>query len=360
MRQRMALLVEHEARARGESVAVTAARHGISRLSERKLLPSGKVSPAEVNHSAFCLAAAGLQSRISKKLEEQRIPHLFLKGLSTSFLLYEDFFARQFGDVDVMVAPENSLAAMAQLEEMGLRKTYPSGLSPAQQVAQLRFGKAQCLQDSTSQISVDLHWRSLSHWIGYEVLPFEDIHTRSQILEWKGFGSWRTLGPADLLVFLALHGAQDGWRTLKHHHDFCRALELYRPFWETALCYSAMRRPMLEQAGVLMGELYGVSVLPTQPLSEDAAVSRWLGIVLQEADPNHRLLAPSLMSGSWRAKVLKALNTLLLPAVDDIQSVRLPVSALELYRLARAVRLIIKLMARSRPQRATYRERPCS
>ena len=127
----------------GRSLVRAAEYHGVrgylqgfsgvwERLSHSEMEP-GDNQRYRVEQSAFALKVAGFQEVVGGVLNAHGIRFLGLKGLSLSQLLYGDICRREFGDLDLLVAPKDALRAIELFEQRshsvtetrGARIAYP-------------------------------------------------------------------------------------------------------------------------------------------------------------------------------------------------------------------------------------------
>ena len=304
-----------------------------------------------IRNAGFSLKVAAFQDRVLSALDEAGIKALGIKGVSLSMLLYEDLAGREFGDADVLVATEDAQKAFRVCQELGLRAAYPMGLSPVQQAAHFRYGKAQNFRGSDLAQSLDLHWRPLSPWLGHGLLEFEQLWQTSQRLEREGLKPWRTLGNSATVAFMALHACQDGWPKMKGLLDLCVAVDKLDFSWDEVLHLASFRRPLVERAVELCVWLLGISH-PGQMTHHfkdyQHAFDYWVTQSIADDTPQRKLLRPELWSCQSSVAITKAFWALLNPSVEDIQSVSLPNQLVSLYPLVRAFRLVTKAISRSR------------
>jgi putative nucleotidyltransferase-like protein len=305
----------------------------------------------ELRKAAFALSIAGFQERLGKELNSRGIRFLSLKGLSLSKLLHGNITSRAFGDLDLLIHPSDAVATLCLLEDLGLVRTYPRALTPGQDLALVRFGKAQNLAQPNTSLSLDLHWRLLSSWIGSDLLPFAQVWERSQELERQGLSPWRTLGNADTIVFVALHGFQDGWFRLKQLLDFALALQVLDYDWNEVMQLAGPRAVLVEMATELTCRLLGIQ----QPgpktrhySSDEQAYEDWLKMATSPRTPQGWLLKRRFWSCPLPEALQRTLKGLLTPSLEDICSVSLPPSLVSAYPLVRGWRLLTKAISSER------------
>jgi hypothetical protein len=280
-------------------------------------------------------------------LNAHGIRFLGLKGLSLSQLLYGDICRREFGDLDLLVAPKDALRAIELLEAEGFVRTYPSGFSPAQNLALVRYGKAQNLYRKASSLSLDLHWKLVSSWVGDDLYPFEELWDRSIELHRQGMTPWRTLGPEDTLVFLAMHGFQDGFPRLKQLLDLSQALDSLDFDLERALTIAGPRAALVEIAVELVTWILDSGGNSKHFSSRTEARNFWLELATKDRTPQSHLLRLEYWSCSTPEALRRSVKAMLTPALDDLSSLSLPSALIGLYPFLRVFRLVKKAWERS-------------
>lgn len=98
----------------------------IERVAPR--LDPGVVEQAEVQQMDVAALSVRLEQsllQVATVLEDAGVTFAVLKGLATAHIDYEDPGQRQFGDVDLLVDPDELRAAREALERKGWRQAYP-------------------------------------------------------------------------------------------------------------------------------------------------------------------------------------------------------------------------------------------
>ncbi len=314
--------------------------------------PREGIQPAQqyrLETAASALRLAAFQESVLKSLNSSGIQALAVKGLSLSLTLYGDISAREFGDIDLLVSPQDALRAVEVLEADGLHRSYPGKMKPGQEFAFFKYLKAQNLVASEGRGQLDLHWRLLSSWVGVDLLPFEELWGRSKVLERDGLTPWRSLGDVDNLVFAALHGFQDGWPKLKQFLDLAVALEVLDFDWSEVLRVAGYRAVLVEQAVEMCVRLFDIphpAQLTHHFRDFEHALSVWLKMAQSPKSPQSKLLHPRYWSCQSSEAIVRSLDALFCPAIDDIQSIELPSRLAPGYRAVRFFRLIKKALER--------------
>jgi hypothetical protein len=89
-------------------------------------------------------------------LEAKGIPALLLKGVALQETLYPSLDLRRMGDIDLLVHPEDAVAALKILQRLGYHRSSPE-LWPG---SDLKFENEAVLQrDTPARVLVELHWQ---------------------------------------------------------------------------------------------------------------------------------------------------------------------------------------------------------
>jgi hypothetical protein len=129
-------------------------------------------------------------------LEFEGIAYAVLKGVATAHLDHVDPVRRQFGDVDLLVAPTDLARTCVLLDEVGWRQAYP--LPPHHE----RFTHAVTLT-SGGITELDLHQRIAHRSLGL-LVPTNDLLAQRRPAEIAGQRLW-ALGDFDRLIHAGLH-----------------------------------------------------------------------------------------------------------------------------------------------------------
>jgi hypothetical protein len=119
-----------------------------------------------------------------------------LKGAATAHLDYPDASLRQYGDVDLLVAPQHFSSACSMLAERGWLQAYPLPRHHE------RFTHAITLRNA-QRVEIDLHQRIAHRAIGL-LVPAEELLSGS--IEYEVAGTTLSaLSQTDRLIHAALH-----------------------------------------------------------------------------------------------------------------------------------------------------------
>ena len=292
--------------------------------------------------AAYSLQAAAFQELVASQLQMAGIRALWLGGLSLSRLLYGDISRREFEGLKVLVSPLDVEATEQILQELGFTHDA-TDFGPGQQAARLRWGH---FQEWTHQsgLKLTLRWRLFSHWIGSDWLPFEEIWERSRELDWEGLSDWRTLGPADTMLYLGLRAFESGWCHLQHSLDLAVALERLEFTWDEVRELAGPRAGMMERSVELVVRLLGVphpQKMTYHYGDHEQALEAWSTLAESHERPRQRLLAPENWSCDPSQALRRRLLALTAPEPEDIREWRLPPALLFLYPVFKGIRLLL-------------------
>jgi hypothetical protein len=210
------------------------------------------------------LALAGELARLAKKFAAAGIPVVALKGPALALELFGDVAARDPGDIDLLVHPEQLTATDRLLVDAGYQR-------PAVWDAAFAAGKAAKLYRRNYHIEyyrpgdgimVEVHWR----WYGIEQIANVD-----EALFWDGLreleiGNTSVLVPAwpVQLLYLSFHAAKHQCEHFKWLHDLAWLLPKVEPAVIDAAMENASRFGIanLAAAPLLCLEKLGVARLP--------------------------------------------------------------------------------------------------
>jgi len=154
---------------------------------------------------------------LDKIFTENGIQLLVLKGITLSYLLYNDPNLRPCADLDILVKNEKMHRAKECLVQAGYSFTE----------------KKQTLQ-SSSYNQISHHWRFYNKQRGIHLelhnklaplnrsirIPMEGIWQRAQSIILEGHNYYLVMDPVDLVLYMSVHNAMDKWESLLHINDF--------------------------------------------------------------------------------------------------------------------------------------------
>jgi hypothetical protein len=150
---------------------------------------------------------------LHRLLDVANIPALSIKGASLAERIYGAQTVKQARDIDVLVAPDQALKAIAWLEGHGYVLSRPTDkLSPRQRRAIVRYGREVELVHPARWHFVELTWRLTYNM---QLLRGLDARSPAQQIALPDGTMLRTLQDDDLFAYLCVHGATHAWFRLK-------------------------------------------------------------------------------------------------------------------------------------------------
>jgi hypothetical protein len=359
-----------------DELLAAAERHSVSPLLARHLaaLPDG--APPQVlaalreRSDRNALRNVFLTRHLAEllqRLSAEGVRAMPIKGPVLAIAAYGDLALREFGDLDVVVHPDDFDHARSLLAGWGYAPK--AQLTSAGERALRASDHHLPLVSADGQVEVELHW-SLGRgrlgrddaWVWSNVRPVSILGMELPSLSWSA-----------LLVYLCAHGASHGWGNLGWIRDVAGVLlsnaeGRLRDAPRLAAAASARRRLALGVA--LAHELLGA------PIPEE--LGRGIDRTITDDRPVRRLLnevraALRAESGAtlleWLAfqcrtrdtmsdRVSYCAHVLAAPHVADVEWISLPHPLRWAYYVTRPVRLVAKRLRRipvPRRQRAPHR-----
>lgn len=273
-------------------------------------------------------------------LDEAAVPAIPYKGPVLSEVAHGDPGARQYGDVDLVVSPDDFDRACAALETDGYRATKALN------------ALGETVLETGDGAVVEVHSHLLPKFFP-TTLPFADVWRRRSSVE-VGGRQVPALAPADRFLVLCVHGTRHHWCRLGWVHDVATLVAGDQVPWDDVRARAADLRC---ERHLLVGcwlarELYDVSL----PKSVAAGIDGdetvpTLGaraVTLLEDHDSPTPTERAEYSYQWRAlrtradRLRFALNLATIPSADDVASVDLPEPLNPLYRVVRPTRLAVR------------------
>lgn len=200
-------------------------RHRVHGLARRALRTADVALPASVEATlskqardiAICnVAMATEYVALDQALAAAGIPALFVKGLTLAQLAYGDLGIKANHDIDILVAPNDLLPAVAVIEAAGFCMIVP-GKARARIASWHRYSKESSWRHGGTGRIIDLHTALTDSPLS---LVGVGLGSPSQRVAIAGARGVATLTRDDLFAYLAVHGASSGWQRLKWIADF--------------------------------------------------------------------------------------------------------------------------------------------
>ncbi|MEB0141191.1 MULTISPECIES: nucleotidyltransferase family protein [unclassified Undibacterium] len=152
-------------------------------------------------------------------------PVFVMKGLDVALRAYHDLAARDVGDIDLLVEPENLRAAYQMLATHG----WTSNTSSFE-----KFFTSKILRNISYDIGLyragfpklELHWRPT-----YNPYEFSMAHLNSSSISRLANTGLAGFNAEDLLIYLCVHGSKHGWGRLKWLYDLPNVIEQIELDW---------------------------------------------------------------------------------------------------------------------------------
>jgi hypothetical protein len=152
---------------------------------------------------------------IQRLLKTAGIRVIALKGVSLSVAAFGNLAMRYVGDIDLLIDPSDAERADTILRESGLKRQEPAALlTRRRQSFYIRFHKDYTYSAEARGFEIDLHWRLL-----------RDRHASANIIGsiYESDPPTLTIGSIEIpvltfeqcVVYLAVHGAMEGWARWK-------------------------------------------------------------------------------------------------------------------------------------------------
>lgn len=218
------------------SLLVAAARfHGVAGCllhSLRHVLPAGSPIVTGLEELYLVSLASHLQvlaelPPVADALDAKRIPWMVLKGPVLAEVIYRRADLRAYGDLDLLVAPEDFESALSALEQAGYRVQDRNW----DLLLRRMLGEVQLL--SPRGTPIDLHWHPLNEVTMRESFPIDAraLFARVRRVE-VGGRSVRTPSAPHTLAYLALHSARSGGNRLVWLKDLEQSILFDHPPWD--------------------------------------------------------------------------------------------------------------------------------
>jgi hypothetical protein len=297
------------------------------------------------------LLLSGHLERIVRGLGELGVSPIVMKGPAVGAALYPEAELRTFGDLDLVVTPDEADDAMGFLKASGFLARYD--LSGSRERMFRRTHPAMPFHHPRDGAWVDLHWGLARRVLGVP-LPAEALQSETEVVQVRGTAV-RVLRPGFLLITLCIHGTKHGpfpWPRLKWISDIDGFLHTHPDLdWdgvlEQARAIGSERMVLLglELARTLLGSPVPSKLAPS--LDADPTLKSWVddigtrlfdrseeGFSLQE-----RVVFDLWIRDRYRDKARYLLRRVLTPGERDWEPIGLPRGLTFLYVPMRLVRL---------------------
>lgn len=260
------------------------ARHRVTPLVVQALTVSKVAVPNRLMESARQITRQTLNIiaasiRLAKGFEQNGIKTVALKGPALSQRLYGVPTQREMHDCDLLVAPDDFMAARALLEDQGFVAVGAPAASASAQVIRAWMGQQKdvYLIDVVGEVVVELHHRLRPN---AAILTGLGVRNATETVS-LGAHPMRFFDNRDLFAYLAAHGTEHLWFRLKWVADLQVLLGKFdqrsiETLYQHACALGVGRSSRIALA--LTRQLYGQPLPPTieAAIADDPQVDRWL------------------------------------------------------------------------------------
>lgn len=287
--------------------------------------------------------------KLVQVLEGVGVPVIALKGPALAIEAFGDIALRQFGDLDLLIPESAFRAAVDALESEGYR---PRRFRKSKKESERFVDLEDEFVNPESPALLDIHTSLVPSFIG-QFLSYDELERSSRRVTLLGT-EVQTLGPAELLLFLCVHGAKHGWRLLSWLCDIAGLLKLQRASVDSAHAIELAERLGYRRA-LLLGPALAARILdapiPAELISaahDDAVVRRlaagisariFQGLEHRPTLYQDWVVPLRLMEGS-QARLRYAIGRALTPTVQDRELIDLGRHLYPLYLMVRPFRLL--------------------
>ena len=170
--------------------------------------------------------------RIVSHLESAGIKAVPYKGPVLAQALYGAVTQRQFGDLDILVLPDDVPKAKAALRHLGYEPALE--LAPQIEATYIETGYEYSFGSTHGQNLLELQWRILPRFYSVD-FDVADLFDRAKKINF-GERSIRTLRAEDLLLVLSVHAAKHVWVQLSWLCDIAQLVNSRQLDWNAIQC----------------------------------------------------------------------------------------------------------------------------
>jgi len=297
-------------------------------------------------------------ARISDAFRKSGLEVLAHKGPALAQFLYGDVALRQYGDLDLLVQPNDVPGAIARLRQVGYEPQLQ--LSPRQARAYLASGYEYVFGLRGQKNLVELQWQIVPYFYSVN-FNLEAMFKRSIGLAVEGV-RMQVLWREDLMLALCVHAAKHGWAQLGMLRDIA-ALAASGTYWHQVLAAArSVGAHRMVCISMLLAERLGCVLAPDMGSADeirpakaiaDRLISRLVAGEQVNPDSFRYFYDWWRYRERWRERERFISRLALTPSVGEWQSVGLPDALFPLYHAVRIGRLswrgLSKTIFRSTP-----------
>lgn len=218
---------------------------------------AGRVAAMATRSAAHHLAGIADLARLARILDGEQVRWCTMKGPVVAEVLHGGAGLRGYGDLDVLVAPDDLLRVVTLLEDAGAQvidRHWRTLLAWRHTQLHLRLW---------ASTTLDLHWHLLNEWYDRDAFSFDTDTLLAGVHRVQLDGvQVPTLGAADTLIHLCVHAAVAGGQRLMWLRDIQLAARSEDVDWQVVGTRAAATRTrlvtatMLTQAGTALGDAH--------------------------------------------------------------------------------------------------------
>jgi hypothetical protein len=225
--------------------------------------PAAALHAGSVANAHNCLQRTADLFSLNRVFREQQVDLRIFKGIPLAISAFRDPTLRDTGDIDLLVAEKDIFPASEILRTQGYLRFEPqTRLTPRRLRSYLAHQKDFSFEHPQTSVVIDLHWRLFRN-------PWLPANARLEQVgeDWINLGSERipTLPAPQLLLYLCVHGALDGWLRLKWLADIAallRTMDAQQLRSTAALAAAQQALPQFSAAILLCQDLLGYDPHP--------------------------------------------------------------------------------------------------
>ncbi|MCX5707985.1 MAG: nucleotidyltransferase family protein [Candidatus Omnitrophica bacterium] len=261
--------------------------------------------------------------RINDNFVRRNIVLLPLKGIALTQYIYPDPTKRFIGDIDILVKPQDCLAAREALEQAGYR-CERFGFFP-QKPYSIFLNSAVFIKETSIPYFVHLHWHILNTTLPFFIytIPAQDIWEKAAKQTFAG-RKFLMMEPHHLLVYLCIHALHHSYEQESYFIDIAKVLDFYQRQLDWECLAEVARRWNADHAlyfGLyLSSDIAGAEVPAAflekiKPKRFSNASNKVIKRILADKKGYHNLAYPIFldMAGSWPGKIRFVFQTVFPP-----------------------------------------------
>ncbi len=231
--------------------------------SHAKSLPHGSgasLQQESAQRAGLALRITGELLQVTGAMERAGVRVLAWKGPALEWQLYGASGFREYGDLDLLVRPDETDVALGVLASLGY------GVPRGHDAAALLAGGHVVTVSQAGSADIEIHGAIRLSFLP-RALPLDAIFERAMTVH-VGSGSVLAPCPEDHLALLAIHGAKHAWGRMGWMVDVARMLQCF-PELDWASVEAASRKGGYHR--ILLAAVHGAATLLNAPIPGELA-----------------------------------------------------------------------------------------